>query len=165
MKMVFFPSISFLYSCIEKWLFQKSKRGYSLVSKKGWIWFFAKGESVEREYFVWLKRWKGKDCSKIAGDVSLFYKKEYTSIKKINENSLIQIIEVDLSKINEVFVHYRKKRNYICMKISMENFLIVFLLAMVFTLCKFPYLWIVYSVDTIFLIHFLLNFIQWKKFR
>lgn len=95
----------------------------------------------------------------------LFYKKEDTSIKNINKGSLSQIIEVDLSKIDEVFVHYRKKRNYICMKISMENFLMVFLLSIVFTLCKFPYLWIVYSVDTIFGIHFLLNFMQWKKFR
>ena len=161
MKKVLFPSFGFLYSYIETWLSNMAKKGYCLVSQKGWLWYFEKRNPCDKKYFLWLQRLKGRDCSNLASDISTFY-----GIKNgeapVVKNTFLRITEMDIKKIDENVSHYYKKRNYICLKISGCNFLFVssmFAICIAVQFCEF----LCGIFEIIFAFNFLFNLIQYIK--
>lgn len=163
-KRSIFPDLSCFYVYIEGWLSKMSKKGYHLVSKNGWLWTFERKDAFENKYFLYLKRWKGKDCSRIADEISFFYGKEKTILKKVN-GSFSRIIEVDISKIDDNMAQYYKKRNYICMKVSRENFLVLLLFLPIVIFSEiFSIFAFVYTAIVIFFgVLFALNCMQYKR--
>ena len=160
---VMLPTFSFLYSYIEKWLSKMSSQGYHVTSIKGWIWTFEKDIPLNTEYFVWMQRPKGKDCSSLAGELSCFYgvNDQKHKIAKL-EGIFIRITEIDISKINDHIYNYYLKRNYMVMTVSFWNFvcgLLFFLLPLL--LKQFSYVLLIITI--ILGLNFILNYIQYKK--
>ena len=163
MKIVLFPNFSFLYSYIETWLSNMAKKGYCLVSQKGWLWSFEKRNPCDKKYFLWLHRFKGRDCSDLACEVSVFYGTTKGSSPIVN-SEFLRITEIDVNKIDENVSHYYKKRNFICFKIAMQNFLLISPFFAICLLIQLHSCLVLYGIlESIFAFNFFCNLIQYIK--
>ena len=124
MKVRVFPTFSFLYSFLERWLHKMSTLGFVLDRRTGWLWYFQETIPSDTYYFLWLRRFKGKDCLDLATSVHIDLGKGDLIMSDTGHGGLC-ITELDEKKLpaNQYLSHYKKKRNWICMKIAGQNFI------------------------------------------
>ena len=159
MKVIFFPGFCFLYSVLERWLHNKAQQGLILVDRKCWFWYFAKRTPSNRNYFLWLRRGRGKDCLSLAIQVNQLYGNK--KMVMFNNYALSPCVtEVVDKKMDDYWYHYIKKRNYICMKIAAENFFIFLIMAIISVITRFHPV-IVITVTIVSGLNLFLNFIQY----
>ena len=106
-KIVFHPYIPAMINHVEKWLTDMSDKGWKLVRKDGWKFYFIKSFKQERRYFMYT----GFDASKgFSHEYYRAQKKFAKSGTEINKRT-DGVFEVDPCKMDDDFHFYRMIRN------------------------------------------------------
>ena len=112
---------------VEKWLEEQAKNGLLLVDYKCLIFTFEKSQPRDMKYYIYVSPLMDK------GDVFLrefcFIKKLYGIRKsKVNENSLVHIAEIDISKIDNNYKLGALSRNEYYQKYFLKMLILAFVI-------------------------------------
>lgn len=122
---------TFLYGYLDNWLKKMSLRGWHIVHCGVFLFWFEKGEPIEKEYFTYgLSTQEGKYSLSLRYP---FLEKTYGLSKKkskinANESKRYQILEIDTNKIDIAndcgYKEMISDRNRLYMRYFVRNFII-----------------------------------------
>ena len=130
----FYPN--FLYFLLEKWLKKESSKGWHLVKRKAFVYYFAKGKPQKKEYFAWSPTYTGSGKYSIPMRYpnlrdTYGVKKKKSELNKSSSINNDTIIEIDTKWFDDPIDNGYKEmvhdRNHLYWVSFIKNISVIFL--------------------------------------